>query len=105
MQNFGRRKPAFTQLGELFPGHATAQCAEPHGLDCVTELLQACVIARDSITRPVLWELGRGQPPLATRPPHKDAFGAQYTARLSLCERFALPVARHNASLEAKATG
>ena len=39
------------------------------------------------------------------RPPQKDVFGAQYTARLYLCERFALSVARHDASLEAKATG
>jgi len=39
------------------------------------------------------------------RPPQKDVFGAQYTARLYLCERFALPVARHDASLEAEATG
>ena len=39
------------------------------------------------------------------RPPHKDVFGAQYTARLYLCERFVLPVARQGASLEAKATG
>jgi hypothetical protein len=39
------------------------------------------------------------------RPLHKGVFGAPYTARLYLCERFALPVARHNASLEAKATG
>ncbi|MGA2061057.1 MAG: hypothetical protein ABSG67_11295 [Thermoguttaceae bacterium] len=39
------------------------------------------------------------------RPPQKDVFGARYTARLCLCERFALPVARHNASREAKATG
>jgi hypothetical protein len=39
------------------------------------------------------------------RPPHKDVFGAQYTARLYLCERFDLPVARQTASLEAKATG
>jgi hypothetical protein len=39
------------------------------------------------------------------RPPHKDVFGAQYTARLYLCERFAVPVARHDASLEAEATG
>ena len=38
------------------------------------------------------------------RPSHKDVFGAQYTARLYLCD-FALPVARHNASLEAEATG
>jgi hypothetical protein len=29
----------------------------------------------------------------------------QYTARLYLCERFALPVARQHASLEAEATG
>lgn len=39
------------------------------------------------------------------RPPQKNVFGAQYTARLYLCERFALPVTRHNASLKAKATG
>jgi len=39
------------------------------------------------------------------RPPHKDVFGAQYTARLYLCERFALPVTRQHASLEAEATG
>ena len=39
------------------------------------------------------------------RPPQKNVFGVQYTARLYLCERFVLPVARHYASLEAKATG
>ena len=39
------------------------------------------------------------------RPPQKDVFGVQYTARLYLCERFAPPVARRHASLEAKATG
>lgn len=39
------------------------------------------------------------------RPPHKDVFGARYTARLYLCERFALPVTRQRASLEAEATG
>ena len=39
------------------------------------------------------------------RPPQRNIFGAQYTARSYLCERFALPVARHNASLEAKAIG
>ena len=39
------------------------------------------------------------------QPPQNDIFEAQYTARLYLCERFALPVARHHASLEAKATG
>jgi hypothetical protein len=39
------------------------------------------------------------------QPPHKNVFGTQYTARLYLCERFALPVARHNASLEVKAAG
>jgi hypothetical protein len=55
MQNLRRRKPASTQLGEPVPGHAataltaTAQRAEPHVLDGVTELLQACVVARDSI--------------------------------------------------------
>ena len=42
---------------------------------------------------------GQGQPP------QKDVFGAPYTARLYLCERFVLPVARHEASREAKATG
>lgn len=31
--------------------------------------------------------------------------GARYTARLDLCERFALPVSRHGASLEAEAAG
>ena len=39
------------------------------------------------------------------RPPQKNVFGAQYTAQLYLCERFAMTVARHHASLEAKATG
>jgi hypothetical protein len=39
------------------------------------------------------------------RPPQKDVFGAQYTARLYLCERFDAQVARRIASLEAKATG
>jgi len=39
------------------------------------------------------------------RPPQKDVFGAPYTARLYLCERFVMPVARHHASREAKATG
>jgi hypothetical protein len=39
------------------------------------------------------------------RPPQKKDFGAQYTARLYLCERFALPVARHDASLEAEVAG
>ena len=39
------------------------------------------------------------------RPPQKDDFGAQYTARLCLCERFAEAVARSCASLEAEATG
>jgi hypothetical protein len=39
------------------------------------------------------------------RPPQKDVFGARYTARLYLCERFALTVARQHASLEAEATG
>jgi hypothetical protein len=39
------------------------------------------------------------------RPPQKDVFGAQYTARLCLCERFAWTVARPDASLEAEATG
>ena len=60
---------------------------------------------------------------IAGRPPHRsvraelphtalplggdgrDVFGAQYTARLYLCERFDVQVAQHNASLEAKATG
>ena len=39
------------------------------------------------------------------RPPQKDVFGARYTARLYLCERFDRSVARHRASREAKATG
>ena len=39
------------------------------------------------------------------RPPQKDVFGAPYTARLYLCERFDRSVAQHTASLEAKATG
>jgi len=39
------------------------------------------------------------------RPPQKNVFGARYTARLYLCERFALSVARQTASLEAEATG
>jgi hypothetical protein len=39
------------------------------------------------------------------RPPHKDVFGVQYTARLYPCERFGLPVARQTASLGAEATG
>jgi len=39
------------------------------------------------------------------RLPQNDVFGAQYTARLYLCERFVPPVARRHASLEAKATG
>ena len=39
------------------------------------------------------------------RPPQKDDFGAQYTARLCLCERFAEALARSCASLEAEATG
>jgi hypothetical protein len=40
------------------------------------------------------------------RPPQtKFDFGAQYTARLCLCERFAASVARRHASLEAEATG
>jgi hypothetical protein len=39
------------------------------------------------------------------RPPQRDDFGAQYTARLCLCERFAGTVARPDASLEAEATG
>ena len=44
-------------------------------------------------------QTGRG------RPPQKNVFGAQDTARSSLCERVALPVARHDASLEAQVTG
>ena len=45
-------------------------------------------------------------PPVGTRSATtKGVFGAQCTARLYLCERFAMPVARHHASLEAKATG
>jgi hypothetical protein len=39
------------------------------------------------------------------RPPQRNVFGAQYTARLCLCERFAWTVARPDASLEAEATG
>src|SRR5665213_4120382 len=39
------------------------------------------------------------------RPPQRNGFGAQYTARSYLCERFELPIARQFASLEAKATG
>jgi hypothetical protein len=39
------------------------------------------------------------------RPPQAGDFGAQYTARLCLCERFAWKVARPDASLEAEATG
>ena len=39
------------------------------------------------------------------RPPQKDVFGVQYTARLYLCERFDVQVARHIASVEAKAAG
>jgi hypothetical protein len=39
------------------------------------------------------------------RPPQMDVFGARYTARLYLCERFALPVAWQHASLEAEVTG
>gem|GEM_PF-6330212 len=35
----------------------------------------------------------------------KDVFGAQYTSRLYLCERFALPVAQYNTSLGDKAAG
>lgn len=41
---------------------------------------------------------GQGQPP------QKDVFGAPYTARLYLCERFVPPVARQPASLKTKAT-
>jgi hypothetical protein len=39
------------------------------------------------------------------RPPQRDVFGAQYTARLCLCERFATPITRRYASLEAGAAG
>jgi hypothetical protein len=39
------------------------------------------------------------------RPPQRDVFGAQYTARLCFCERFDGQVAQPIASLEAKATG
>jgi hypothetical protein len=39
------------------------------------------------------------------RPPQKDVFGAQYTAWLYLCERFAWLVAPPDASLKAEATG
>ncbi len=40
------------------------------------------------------------------RPPQKNVFGVQYTARLCLCERFrAGGSARRHASLEAEATG
>ena len=44
-------------------------------------------------------------PPGQDRPPHTDVFRAQYTTRLSLCECFVPPVARQDASREAKATG
>jgi hypothetical protein len=39
------------------------------------------------------------------RPPHRNDFGAQYTARSFPCERFDMAVAQHHASLEAKAIG
>ena len=40
---------------------------------------------------------------LQGRPPHRNDFGAQYTARFFRCERFALPVDCHDATLRAKA--
>src|SRR4051812_46312610 len=45
-------------------------------------------------------------PPDRTRSAQqKDVFGARYTARLCLCERFATPITRRDASLEAGAAG
>ena len=43
--------------------------------------------------------------PIPGRPPQKNCFGAQYTARLYPCERFAASVTLRCASLGAEATG
>ena len=112
-QNDGRPRSLFLGHGDLNfgidPGRLQPGVPLSRGSgqrdDCLSLCLfiaHAVILATDRHARCL--SAHRGQQSHATgqgRPPQKDVFGAQYTARLCLCERFAWTVARPDASLGA----